>query len=319
MGDQSVTLEQLRIFVAVAEREHVTAAARDLKLTQSAVSNAVAALEQRHDVHLFDRVGRGVVLNEVGRSFLLEARAVLARAQAAENALADMSALRRGRLAIFASQTIASYWLPAHLVAFHGRHPGVELDVAVGNTREAVQAVLDGAAELGFVEGEVNEPVLGQRVVGSDRLAVLVPPGHAWTSRARLRPQDLVSAPWVLREAGSGTRSSLEAALSSAGVSPAALLTAMVLPSNEAVLAAVEAGGGVTALSESVATGAIAAGRLVRAPFDLGERRFRLLWRQQRYRSRAADAFVAGLPSAGTATPSGPPAGDPASPSRPTA
>ena len=86
-----MTLEQLRIFVAVAEREHVTAAARELSLTQSAVSNAIAALEERHDVHLFDRVGRGVVLNAVGRSFLPEARAVLARAQAAENALADMS------------------------------------------------------------------------------------------------------------------------------------------------------------------------------------------------------------------------------------
>ena len=292
-----MTLEQLRIFVAVAEREHVTAAARELNLTQSAVSNAIAALEERHDVHLFDRVGRGVVLNEAGRSFLPEARAVLARAQAAGNALADMSALRRGRLAIFASQTIASYWLPAHLVAFHAQHPGVELDVSVGNTREAVQAVLEGAAELGFVEGEVNEAALAQQVVGSDRLAVLVPPNHAWASSRRLRPQDLASAPWVLREVGSGTRSSLEAALSSAGVDAAALPIAMTLPSNEAVLAAVQAGAGVTALSESVAAGPIAAGKLARAPFTLEERRFRLLRHKERYRSRAAEAFVEDLPS----------------------
>ncbi len=291
-----MTLEQLRIFVAVAEREHVTAAARELNLTQSAVSNAIAALEQRHDVHLFDRVGRGVVLNEVGRSFLPEARAVLARAQAAENALADMSALRRGRLAIFASQTIASYWLPPHLVAFHARHPGVELDVSVGNTREAVQAVLEGAAELGFVEGEVDEPALTQQVVGADRLAVLVRPDHPWASKRRLQPRDLAAAAWVLREAGSGTRSSLEAALAVAGVDAATLPVSMILPSNEAVLAAVEAGAGVTALSESVAAGAIAAGRLLRAPFALGERRFRLLRHKERYRSRAAEAFVEGLP-----------------------
>ena len=73
-----MTLERLRIFVAVAEREHVTAAARALNLTQSAVSNALAALETEHEVHLFDRVGRGVVLNETGRVFLPEAKAVLA-------------------------------------------------------------------------------------------------------------------------------------------------------------------------------------------------------------------------------------------------
>ena len=103
-----MTLERLRIFVAVAERDHVTAAARALNLTQSAVSNAIAALEAEHEVRLFDRVGRGIVLNETGRAFLPEAKAVLARAQAAEAALADMSALRRGRLAVFASQTIAS-------------------------------------------------------------------------------------------------------------------------------------------------------------------------------------------------------------------
>jgi DNA-binding transcriptional LysR family regulator len=291
-----VTLEQLRIFVAVAEREHVTAAARDLNLTQSAVSNAVAALEERHGVRLFDRVGRGVMLNANGRSFLPEARAVLAGAKAAEMALADMSGLRRGRLAIFSSQTIASYWLPRRLVAFHAAHPGVELDVSVGNTREVVRAVLEGAAEIGLVEGESDEARLAGQVVGRDRLAVLVPPGHAWASGRELRAEDLISAPWVLREAGSGTRSTLETALAAAGVDPAALPVAMTLPSNEAVLAAAEAGAGVTALSESVAADALAAGRLARATFALGERRFRLVRHRERYQSRAAEAFTAALP-----------------------
>ncbi len=290
-----MTLEQLRIFVAVAEREHVTAAAGALNLTQSAVSNALAALEERHGVRLFDRVGRGIMLNEVGRSFLPEARAVLARTRAAEAALTDMGALRRGRLAIFASQTIASYWLPKRLAAFHARHPGVELDVRVGNTREAVRAVLEGAAELGFVEGEIDEPALTEQPVGTDRLVVLVPPDHVWASRTKLRAKELMGTPWVLREAGSGTRSSLEAALAAAGVNPAALLVAMTLPSNEALLAAAEAGAGATALSESVAAGALAAGRLVPAPFPLGKRRYRLLRHKERYRSRVGDAFVAEL------------------------
>jgi DNA-binding transcriptional LysR family regulator len=299
-----LTLEQLRIFVAIAEREHVTAAARHLNLTQSAVSNALAALEERHGVRLFDRVGRGVRLNAEGRSFLPEARAVLARAQAAEAALADMGALRRGRLAIFASQTIAGYWLPTRLAAFHTRHPGVELDVSVGNTREAVAAVLDGSAELGFVEGEVDEPALSEQPVGADRLVLLVTPDHPWASAATLKPEALTGAPWILREAGSGTRSSLEAALAAAGVDPAALPDAMTLPSNEALLAAAQAGAGATALSQSVAAGAIATGRLATVPFPLGERPYRLVRHKERYRSRASDAFVAELartPSRGDA------------------
>ena len=290
-----MTLERLRIFVAVAERQHVTAAARALNLTQSAVSNAIAALEAEHDVHLFDRVGRGVVLNQTGLAFLPEAKAVLARAAAAEAALADMSALRRGRLTIFASQTIASAWLPRRLAAFHAAHPGVELDVAIGNTREVAEGVLSGAAELGLVEGEIDQPLLDQTVVGSDRLAVLVTPDHPWAGLRRLEAQTLATQAWVLREAGSGTRSTLEAALRNAGVDPAALSIAMTLPSNEAVLAAAEAGAGATALSESVAYGSVAAGRLVAAAFSLPERPFRLLRHRERYRSKAGDAFVAAM------------------------
>lgn len=290
-----MTLERLRIFVAVAERDHVTAAARALNLTQSAVSNALAALEAEHKVRLFDRVGRGVALNATGRAFLPEAKAVLARAAAAEAALADMSALRRGRLAVFASQTIASYWLPRRLVAFHVAHPGIELDVQIGNTREVAQAVLNGDAEIGLVEGVVDASALTQVQVGSDRLAVVVTPDHPWAFAKRLSAGDLIELSWVLREPGSGTRSSLEAALREAGVNPADLPVAMTLPANEAVLAAAEAGAGATALSESVARASVAAGRLVRAPFSVPERPFRLLRHSDRYRSRAGDAFVQAL------------------------
>lgn len=104
-----MTLEQLRIFVAVATQQHVTRAAASLNLTQSAVSAAVSSLEARHAVRLFDRVGRRIELTEAGRLFLGEAVAVLARAEAAERMLADLSALKRGRIAIHASQTITGY------------------------------------------------------------------------------------------------------------------------------------------------------------------------------------------------------------------
>src|SRR3569623_1636324 len=150
-----MTLEQLRIFVAVAEREHVTRAAGALNLTPSAVSAAVSGLEQRHGVALFDRVGRGVLLSQAGRIFLEEARAVLARAEAAQAVLAEIAGLERGLLTIFGTQTISAYWLPARLAAFRRAHAGVEIKVAVGNTAQAAAAVREGLAELAFVEGQV--------------------------------------------------------------------------------------------------------------------------------------------------------------------
>jgi DNA-binding transcriptional LysR family regulator len=107
-----VTLEQLRIFVAVAELEHVTRASQSLNLTQSATSAAIAALESRYATKLFNRIGRRIELTDAGRVFLVEARAVLARAAAAETVLSDFAGLARGSLSLAASQTAGNYWLP---------------------------------------------------------------------------------------------------------------------------------------------------------------------------------------------------------------
>jgi len=100
-----MTLEQLRIFVAVAEKQHVTRAASELNLTQSATSAAIAALEARYGIKLFDRVGRGIVLTRTGSDFLVEARAVLARAKDATQVLNDLAGLKRGSLSLAASHT----------------------------------------------------------------------------------------------------------------------------------------------------------------------------------------------------------------------
>ena len=291
-----MTLEQLRIFVAVAEREHVTRASAELRLTQSAVSSAISALEARHDVKLFDRVGRSIALNSVGRAFLPEARAVLARVAAAEAALADLSGLRRGRLSVHASQTIASYWLPARLAAFHAAHPGVEIEVAIGNTAEVARAVADGLAELGLVEGEVDDPVLSRSVVGEDHLVVVVARTHPWATRdpaVASQELDLAESAWVLREPGSGTRSAFAAALRAGGIDPARLPVSLTLPANEAVLNAVEAGVGATAISASVAAAGLRSGALVQVPVELPSRPYWLLRHKERHRSKAAEAFLA--------------------------
>jgi DNA-binding transcriptional LysR family regulator len=288
-----MTLEQLRIFVAVAEREHVTHAAEDLHLTQSAVSAAIAALEARHDVRLFDRVGRGVVLNQAGRLFRERARAVLNEAAAAETALADLGGLKHGTLSIQASQTIARYWLPERLVAFQKAHPGIVVKVEIGNTAQAAKAVTEGAAELGLVEGEIDVPVLSSRVIDEDQLVLLVGPAHPWAGRRGLPIAELAQSAWVLRELGSGTRSAFETVLRARGLDPAELPIRLTLPANEAVLAAVQAGAGATALSASVAAAAVRAGAAALVPFELPQRPYFLLRHKERHRSKAGDAFLA--------------------------
>ncbi|MGC9369009.1 MAG: LysR family transcriptional regulator [Paracoccaceae bacterium] len=287
-----MTLEQLRIFVAVAEREHVTRAAKALNLTQSATSAAIAALEQRHGTRLFERVGRGINLTEAGRLFLPEARAVLARAAAAEQLLEDLGTLTRGSLRLAASQTLANYWLPPLMLAFHRAHPGVTLDLTIGNTEQVAAEVQAMRADLGFVEGVVDAPALEQAVIGGDEMFLVVAPSHPWAS-VRPGAAALEAGTWVLREPGSGTRALMEAALRAQGIAPERLADRIELTSNEAVRAAVGAGGGATILSRLVVEASLAAGELVRLPFPPLPRDFRLLRHRDRYETRAARAFSA--------------------------
>ncbi|MFY9642373.1 MAG: LysR substrate-binding domain-containing protein [Rhodomicrobium sp.] len=287
-----MTLEQLRIFVAVAERQHVTQAAAALNLAQSAASHAIAALEARHQAKLFSRVGRRIELTEAGQVFLAEARAVLARVEAAELALSDFSGLKRGTLSVQASQTIASYWLPRHLVVFKRAYPKIQIRLTIGNTAQVAAAVESGTAELGFIEGTVENAHLACMPVGRDQLLVVVGPEHPWAEGNALTPADLAAGEWVLREPGSGTRSAFEEALASFGIKPEALRVCLELPSNEAVRAAVESSLAATAISASVAAPSIEAGLLCRAQFHLPERDFCALRHRGRYLPRPAEALM---------------------------
>lgn len=288
-----MTLEQLRIFVAVAERQHVTRAAEALHMAQSAVSAAVSALEGRHGARLFHRVGRGISLTEAGTLFLIEARAVLARATAAELTLAELGGLKRGTLLLEASQTIASYWLPRHLVEYRRRHPGILIRLSAGNTAQVASAVLEGAVDLGFVEGALDDdPLLVSQTLARDQLVVVVAPSHPWAERSAIEAAEIGDTEWVLREQGSGTRAAFEAALRNLCPRLPPLRIALEMPSNEAVRGAVEAGLGATAISASVAAPSLEAGLLVQVRFDLPERDFTLIRHAQRHRSKAADALL---------------------------
>ena len=292
-----MTLDQLRIFIAVAEREHLTRAAEALNLTPSAVSAAIHALEARYGVHLFDRVGRRIELSQAGRTFLAEAKATQQSARLSELALIELGGLRRGTLTIQASQTIASYWLPPFLVAYRAAHPDIALVLHEGNSADVARAVVDGTADLGFAEGDIADANLAVVPVARDRMVVVGAPDHPLARKQEVSPRDLADASWILRETGSGTRSVFEAALRARGIDPETLRTILELPTNEAVCVAVRVSAHLTVVSDLVARPHVEAGRLAPIAFDLGTRTFGLVRHRQRYRTKASDAFEALMPA----------------------
>lgn len=288
-----MTLDQLRIFVAVAERSHMTKAAELLGISQSAASAAIRSLEQQHGVQLFNRVGRNIELAQTGLRFLPEAKAVLERATAASNVLEHVSQTITGSLSIAASQTIASYWLPRRLASFHEAYPAVRLSVTIGNTRQVETHVLDGTADYGLVEGRTESDVLRRAKVDVDRLLLVVARSHP---KITVAPNpDIRALRWIIREAGSGTREVLEDLARRQAVSFADLQIFLVLPSNEAIRQAVEAGAGASIISELVVAGAIADGSLRSVPIDLPRRDFAIITHRDRQASLAQMALKAHL------------------------
>lgn len=290
-----MTLEQLRIFVAVAEALNMTRAAEALNLTQPSVSAAIAALEGRHGLRLFDRIGRGLDLSEAGRAFLPEARTVLAQSRIAAQALDDLSALRRGTLRLVASQTVATYRLPVPMARFAAQWPGVTVTLGVGNSKEAAEAVVAGEADLGFVEGPLDHDLLRIAPIGGDRLGLYARPDHPLAQGARIGAAELVSLAWIMREPGSGTRAHLAEALAHDGVVAESLDVRLELPSNGAVLEALEVGGVVAAVSDLAAATRVVAGRIARLDWSSPPRGFSLLHHRERRLNQAASAFSAML------------------------
>ena len=290
-----MTLDQLQIFIAVAEREHVTRAADALGMAPPSVSAAVASLEREFGTKLFHRVGRGIILTEGGTLLLDEARALVNRADAVKLAMREFTGLSRGRLEIKASQTIASHFLPPRLVDFHQSYPGVALVVSIGNSTQVVEAIIRGNIELGFIEGpeeELQDSCLAVEMIAPDDLVAVVSVNHPWGIMKKFTIDDLTAGKWVLREDGSGTRAAFVKALDALGIPYGSLNIAIELPSNEAVLAAVLAGAGASILSARVCADAIKAGTLKCLPVSLAPRAFYAVQHADHYRSRAVSALL---------------------------
>jgi DNA-binding transcriptional LysR family regulator len=292
-----LTLDQLEVFVAVAERQHLTKAASALNLSPSAVSAAIKALEAAHGLALFHRVGRGIELTPTGRRFLGEARETLARARSARRLLDELAGAEKGVVELQASQTIANYWLPLRIMRFRAEHPGIEIKLQLGNTTTVTEAVNLGLAEIGFIEGTIDEPSLTSRHIASDRLMIVVSSRHHQVSDFAAFRDDaidsdkLLSLSWVMREAGSGTRSEFEAGLRAHGLNANQLNIVQTLPSNEAVLSAVRSTTSATALSEAVVAPFLDKGDLYALPLSLHHRAFTMLRHKERPLSAVGQAF----------------------------
>jgi DNA-binding transcriptional LysR family regulator len=287
-----VNLNHLRVFASVAEHGSLTRAARELSVSQPAISKQLSDLEEDLGTQLMDRLPRGVRLTEAGEVLLTHAQRILQAERAAQQDLRDLRGLGRGKLSVGASTTVGSYLVPSLMGELHRQHPGVQLDLTIANTAAVQSTVLENSCDVGLIEGFVSSDLLAVETLIADDMVGIAAPSHPALRHAPLRAAALRELPMLMREQGSGSREVVEAALRKRGL---AVAPVMSLGSTEAIKNAVIHGLGIAIVSRLTVEHELQTKRLVELTFsDLQIRRdLYLVALKGKRHSPAASAFIA--------------------------
>ena len=254
-------LQHLETFAAVARHHSFTRAATELHLSQPAVTQHIAVLEEQFGCRLFERRSRTVHLTPAGERLLACHRRIQGCLGQLNREIADMATGRAGRLAVGAGLTICIFTLPGLLAAYRRLHPGVELHVRSGRTRDVLGMVIDQQVDVGLVTSPVRHRKVETLPLYCDRMVVIALPDHPLAQQPD--PVDataLGAHQLILFERGSGFRTFLEEVFESKGI---LLRPDMELDSIEAIKAMVVAGLGISVVPEVAVANELAAGTLV--------------------------------------------------------
>lgn len=297
---RSTSIDELRMIAAVEAQGSLTGAAEALGISQQAVSQRMRAIERRWGLPLFQRTARGTTLTAHGTLVAEWAGAVVQQVDGFDHAVASLRADRQAHLRIAASLTIAEHLMPGWLVTYAATPDAAHVEMVAVNSAAVMEQVRSGAAELGFIETPDLPADLVRRGIGEDEIVIVVAPAHRWARRSSVSARELAATPLVGREAGSGTRLTLERALAEQ-VGPEDIVPpAAELATTAGIRATIMAGGGVGALSLRAVADDLAAGRLARVPVQLPPvtRPLAVVWRADRPLTEAARA-VAEIAAAG--------------------
>lgn len=246
MTVRSLDLGALELLVAVDDHGSLSAAARILSMAQPNASRSIARLERQLGVTLLERTTAGSTLTAQGTMIVHWAREIVGDAENLLRVAEGLQSVRAAELTVGASLTVAEHLMPQWLGAFRALYPDVTIHLQVQNSAAVVAQVESRDYDVGFIETPTAPKALHHVTVARDRLVVVVPPGHPWARRRKpIEVAELAATPLLVREPGSGTRTTLDVALGR--YERAAPL--LELGSSAAIRTAAEAGMGPAVLS----------------------------------------------------------------------
>lgn len=287
--DMKYTLRQLEVFLATANHESISKAAKALAMSQSAASESLKTLEQQFDMQLFDRTGKVLRLNETGRHLRAQANRLIDQAHELEAAFAAHSGI--GELTVGATLSIGNYLAINLMADFMNQHPGARVRLEVANATTIAQKVKNFELDIGLIEGEYHDPALETITWREDELVAFCSADHALAQKGIITKEDILNVPWILREQGSGTRQTFDWSMHE---QLSRLHIALELQHTEAIKRAVEANLGIGCLSALTLTDAFKRGNLV--PLTVEGHRFKrhlyFVLHRQKYRSAGLQAWI---------------------------
>ncbi len=262
-----IDFRKLEAFCKVYELKSFSQAGKELFLSQPTISAHVLSLEKILGVQLLDRMGRVVLPTAAGEVLYQYARQAFASLDAAKAEILQLQDEVSGHIVLGASTIPAHFLIPPVIAGFMKKHPGVSMEMTVGDSASIIDQVYEGDLTLGVVGARDDRQELSYAPLIDDELVLITAPGM-FPPKTSLASQDLGRYPWIMREAGSGTRRTFAQALSDKGADVRRFPCALTVDSTQAVLHCTKAGLGISMTSRLAVVDMAARGELDIVPLS---------------------------------------------------
>jgi len=286
-----MNLNQLKIFYLAAKKGNLSVAARELFITQPAVTKGIQRLQEFYDMKFVDHIGKKLLLTDAGEVLFEIAEKIFELESQAEESIRDFQQRKRGHIRILSSESFGDYYLPQVIILFSKAYPLVRITMDILPTEQVVENTVTLNDDLGFISYPVQHKKLLVKEVLEDQLVIITPLDHPLTRKKILAAKDLADQPIIMHETGSAPRKAIDEYIRKNHLN---IKIPLEISSNRAIKRAVEEGIGIALISRKVAREEIQAGRLMAIPLSDPSmtRKFYMIHHKDKYLSESLQSFI---------------------------